>query len=358
MTKKRILASALAIALVASSAFSLIAAENNDGDSAATSGVAIPTPAEEVVKPSVIEQTRIDDLLKEYGWDKLGLSFAKADYYSVFTDEDKAQIEKDAARLSMRGILDGTTMYVALANVKVKDAPYPYQLCVAVFSDLRTGIVNAAQIVAYPYPSYMEGAKIYAIDAKQASIDKAMGSYMSARLYQMPYEEHQAAAILGYSIPSKEAANIRSYFKAKGWNLGSRPVYQNPGALFADVEPAYGPFLNDTEVGSAMAASADGGPQVMMMMSGSGFNFVEKPYRFKGTDDVFYIAFCTFGGDATADDFHPTFSWLMMRPAVYNMDGSFDKFFYPVGTDLQSIVKDASDYFKTAGQSAPEGAVN
>lgn len=297
-------------------------------------------------------------MLKKYGLDKLNLSFAKADYYSVFTDEDKTQIEADAKKLSMRGILDGTTMYVAQIDRKVEGAEYPYQLTVVVFADLRTGLVNAAEIVAYPYPLYSEGAKIYAVDTKLESVDKEMLDFMSQKMYQPKNKEHQAAKILGYEVSSAKGANIRAYFKGKGWDLGQRTVFQNPGAWTpSKVTPDYTPFLSDGEVGQAMTASADGGPQVLMMMSGSGFYFVEKPYRFKDTDNYFYIAFSAFGGDPSKTNYQPTFSWLTVRPAKYNMDGTFDKFFYPLNTELKKIVNDMDAYFKT-GNSTPEGAVN
>lgn len=359
MTNKRILASVLSLAICASSAFSLIAAtaENKD-DTTETASASVMMPEEEIVKPSAIEQARIDALLKEHGWDKLGLSFAKADYYSVFTDEDKAEIESNAKKLSLRGAIDATTMYIAHANVEVKDGEYPYQLRVVVFSDLRTGMVNAAEIIAYPYPLYEQGAKVYALNTKQSVIDKAMGDYMKQKIYQPGKEEHRAAKILGYQVSSKATSAVRAYFKENGWDLSKRTIYQNPPAIVpSKVTPAYNPFLTDAEISSAMTASANGGPQVMMMMGGSGFYFAEVPYRFKGTDNYFYIAYCAMGGDIEGENYHPTFSWIMMRPAVYNMDGAFDKFFYPVDTDLKTILADATNYFKT-NKSAPDGAVN
>lgn len=356
---KRMISSTLALALAVSSAFSLVAAATNAGNEPANTVEASSLPATaEVVKPSTIEQMRIDDMLKKYGLDTLNLSFAKADYYSVFTDEDKAQLEQDAKKLSMRGILDGTTMYVAQVDRKVEGAEFPYQFTLAVFADLKTGLVNAAEIVAYPYPLYADGAKTYPVDTKLETVDKDMANFMNQKMYEPQNKEHSAAKILGYEITATQGNNIRAYFKSKGWDLGQRPVYHNPGAWTpSKVTPAYVPFLSDGEIGQAMTAAADGGPQVLMMMSGSGFYFVEKAYRFKDTDNYFYIAFSAFGGDTNKTDYQPTFSWLTVRPAKYNMDGTFDKFIYPLSTDLQKIVNDMDAYFKT-DTSIPEGAVN
>lgn len=354
MSKK--ITSILALALCATSAFGMVAGATTAGTEDGASA-SLELPQQEVVKPSGIEQQRIDDMLKKHGLDKLDLSFQKADFYSVFTDDDKAQIEKDAKAQSMRGILDATTMYVATIDRKVEGAQYPYQLSVVVFADLRTGLVNAAEIMAYPYPLYLEGAKMYAVDSKLETIDKDMTSFM-AKAYAPKNKEHQAAKILGYEIGATKSAHFRAYFKSEGWNLGNHTVYQNPGAWTpSEVTPEYEPFLRGQEVNEAMRASANGGPQVMMMMSGSGFYFVEKPYRFKDSDDYFYIAFCASNGDLEKEDYHPTFKWLTVRPAKYNQDGTFDKFIYPVDTKLQTIVNDMSQYFKT-GNATPPGAVN
>lgn len=350
--RSKVMSSGLALALCASTIFAMTAGATSTDSTASAS-------TEEVVKPSTIEQQRIDDMLKKYGLDKLDLSFAKEDFYGVFLEEDKAQIEADAKRTSMRGILDGTTMYTAQVDRKVAGAEHPYQLKVVVFADLRTGLVNAAEMIAYPYPTYTEGAKIYAVDSKLEDVDKAMATFM-ARAYQPKNEAHRAAAIPGYPVSSTKGAAIRNYFKGEGWNLGNYTVYQNPGAWVSGTANAsgYTPYLNDAEVGQAMTASANGGPAVLMMMSGSGFYFVEKPYKFKGTDEYFYVAFCAFGGDANKAEYMPTFSWLMVRPAKYNMDGTFDKFFYPVETKLQDIVNDMSAYYENSKVPTPEGAVN
>lgn len=148
---------------------------------------------------------------------------------------------------------------------------------------------------------------------------------------------------------------LQSYFSDNGWRASEWKFYKNMPELAnaLNITEGYRNYLNDAEVGKAMAASANGGPQVMMMMPPSDFYFAERTFKIAGTSRRFYVDYCAFGINPEHEDAKPTFSWLIVKPAKANMNGKLDRFFYPVDTKITDIAKDMNAYFSREASFPP-----
>lgn len=353
--KKNIIAGLLSVAMLAAAPMSALAMNE---------AITLP-PAIEVQeqKPTTIEATHIDAFLKKYGWDKkengalTSADFAKDFAAAYFVGDDFKTIETLSKPLELRGWTseESSTLYTAKKDYKTGD--YNYQLVFAVFTDIKTGLVNAAVVKRLPTNLDVDkAASIYSMEKPAfATYEKDALAYAKANIFMPSNKIAQRSLIHGYKVSPGYNDGLKSFWKGRGWSSNNWTFYQNA------VEEGHKAYLSGPEVNQAMKVSgeATGGVQVAMIMPSSGFYFAERSYKIKGTQNGFFIDFVASGINPAADSdkLGANFAFLIVKPAKVNMDGELEKFFYPTTAKLSTIAKDMNDYFNR-DTSTPDGVVN